>query len=313
MNVRILKRAKSLRGVLSFSLIYNEEWFLPHFLEHHRALGVEHFVFYDDHSTDGTRDLLMAQNDCTIVTALDEERPVQRLGLLQIILGNWVIETFGRGSWALMLDLDEFVILPPGFASIAELTDYLTQRDQRCAMAVMVDFYPERLSERFFDPLPPLQGSRWFDREPGFRRHPLTGEPQIVAAGVRARLLKTLAARHPAKIPKIYGNSPYRVAKMWKAPLLKTAEGIKRTNAHSLNILPSDIVQIGLAHFKFYPGLDARVADALQRKGYFQASVEYRFLHAVLDLLPDESLIGPASVEYRSPSSLEEAGLIWAH
>ena len=312
MNIRILKRAKTLGGVLSFSLIYNEEWFLPHFLQHHRSLGVEHFVFYDDHSTDRTRDILMEQEDCTVIVAADGERPAQRLGLLQIILGNWVLEHFGAGAWAVTLDLDEFVILPSGFSSIGEVADYLGQQNQKCSMAVMVDFYPERLSDRFFDPLPPLQGSRWFDSDPGFKRDPKTGAPQVVAAGVRARLLRTLSARHPEKIPEIYGDKPYRVAKMWKAPLLKTGEGIRRTNAHSVSVLPSDVMQLGLAHFKFYPGLDARVEDALQRKGYFQASVEYRFLRTILDLLPDEPLIGPKSVEYRSPASLEDAGLIWA-
>ena len=312
MNIRILKRAKSPGGVLSFSLIYNEEWFLPHFLRHHRALGVEHFVFYDDHSTDGTRDILMAQDDCTIISPLGDDRPTQRLGHLQIVLANWALETFGRGAWALTLDLDEFVVLPAGFSSIAEVSRYLGERGEKCAMAVMVDFYPERLSGRFFDPLTPLQGSPWFDRDPGFTRDPHTGVPRVIAAGVRARMLKTLAERHPEKIPEIYGDNPYRVAKMWKAPLLKTGEGIKRTNAHSVSIMPSDIMRIGLAHFKFYPGLDARVADALQRKGYFQASVEYRFLRTILDLLPDEPLIAPMSVEYRSPASMEEAGLIWA-
>jgi hypothetical protein len=95
------------RGTLAFSLIYNEEWFLPHFLEHHRALGVEHFVFYDDHSTDRTREILMAQEDCTVLVAIEKQRAHRRLGALQINLGNLALERFGSGSWAVTLDLDD--------------------------------------------------------------------------------------------------------------------------------------------------------------------------------------------------------------
>jgi hypothetical protein len=203
-------------------------------------------------------------------------------------------------------------MLPPGFSSIAEVGRYLEQRGEKCAMAAMVDFYPERLSDRFFDPLPPLQGSRWFDRDPPFIRRPGIAHPKDVAAGVRARLLRKLARRYPDKIKEIYGNLAYRVARMWKVPLLKTGEGIVRTNAHSVNARPPDRIQLGLAHFKFYPGLDKRVQDALQRQGYFGASVEYRFLQALLELFPDEPLTCPRSIEYRSPASLEQAGLIWA-
>ena len=312
MKLRLVKRAKTPRGILSFSLVYNEEWFLPHFLQHHRALGVDHFVFYDDHSTDRTRDILLEQDDCTVIAAMNEERAPHRLGALQINIGNIVLEKFGTDVWALTLDLDEFLILPSGFSSIAEVGRYLEDHGQKCAMAAMVDFHPERLPGRFFDPLPPLEGSRWFDRDPAFIRSP-GAEPQIVSAGVRARLLDKLTTLHPSRIEEIYGHIAYRVPKMWKVPLLKTGQGIRRTNAHTVNVSPPDQIQLALAHFKFYPGLDARVRDALQRQVYFQASVEYRFLNAILELFPDERLICPSSVEYRSPDSLEQVGLTWAH
>ena len=69
MRIRFLKRAPPRPGVFLFCMVYNEEWFLPHFLEHYRALGIRHFVFYDDESTDSTRELLLAQDDCTVATA----------------------------------------------------------------------------------------------------------------------------------------------------------------------------------------------------------------------------------------------------
>lgn len=291
-------------------MIYNEDWFLPHFLKHHRALGVEHFVFFDDSSTDRTREILMEQDDCTILVTDDSERP--RLGLMQRLIGNFALERFPKDTWALHLDVDELMILPPGFASIAEVGRYLDQRGQKCTMAAMIDFYPERLSDRFYDPLGPLEGCPYFDRDPVFKWFPDRPRPRIVAAGPRPRLLMKLAKQYPDKIKEIYGDKPYRVAKTWKVPIIKTGSGILRTDPHNVTVQPPDDIQLGLAHFKFYPGLDARVQNALDRQGYFQASVEYRFLRAILDLFPDEELTFPRSVRYRSPADMEQAKLIWA-
>jgi hypothetical protein len=310
--VRTVKRAKAPGRVSCFSLIYNEDWFLPHFLNHHRALGVGHFVFYDDNSTDHSREILMGEQDCTVLEAADKDAPRHRLGLMQRMLGNWVLKSFGAGTWALHLDVDELVILPPGFSSIGEVVRYLEERKQACTMAAMVDFYPARLSGRFYDPLGPLQGSPFFDADPVFKWFPDRPRPKIVAAGPRPRLLKKLAREYPAKIPEIYGDKPYRVAKTWKVPLIKSGQGIVRTDPHNINVIPPDDIQLGLAHFKFYPGLDARVQNALDRQGYFQASVEYRFLNTILDLFPDVQLTFERSVEYRSPADLERAGHIWA-
>jgi hypothetical protein len=309
-NIRVLKRAKAHRGIFSFSLVYNEEWFLPHFLAHYRGLGVEHFVFFDDHSDDRTREILMEQDDCTILVS-DDGSPRPRLGVMQAMLGNHVLDVVPDGEWGLHLDVDEFLVLPTGFTSIEEVAQHLEQLEPKCAMAAMVDFYPERLSDRFFDPLGPMEGSPWFDRDPVYKWFPKDPKPKIVISGVRPRLLQKLAKRFPEKIGEIYGDKPYRIAKTWKVPLVKTGEGIVRLDPHNVNVRPSDSIQLGLAHFKFYPGLDARVQNALHRQGYFQASVEYRFLDAVLSLMPDERLVCPRSVQFRSPADLEQVGHIW--
>jgi Glycosyl transferase family 2 len=312
-KVRWAKRAKTHSGIFVFAMVYNEEWFLPHFLDHHRRLGVDYFIFYDDYSTDRTREILLEQDDCAILAPGREAEETILHGVwLQRWLNNRVPENEGPGRWGLVLDADEFLVLPSRFSSVGDAITYLEQRKLSCALAPMVDFYPQRLSERFYDPLPPLVGSRWFDRDPGFVRIPGRPNPKMVLAGIRARLLVMLTKGYPHRIKEIYGDKPYRIAKLWKVPLLKTGEGIARPNAHDVSVEPPDEVQLALAHFKFFPELDLRVQEALSRDGHFQGGVEYRFLQAVLELFPDEELVCPASVEYRSPDDLERVGLIWA-
>ncbi|HLQ20323.1 MAG TPA: glycosyltransferase family 2 protein, partial [Tabrizicola sp.] len=44
--------------ILCFVCVRNEAARLPHFLRHHRALGVRHFLIVDNASSDGSATLL---------------------------------------------------------------------------------------------------------------------------------------------------------------------------------------------------------------------------------------------------------------
>ena len=232
---------------------------------------------------------------------------------LQRMLINRVPRHFGGGGWTLSVDADEFLVLPGRFSTIGEVTDYLDHRSLKCAFAGMFDFYPERLSGRSFDPASPFDGSPWVDRDAGFWRQPNKAQPLMVAAGVRVRLLQMLAARHPDRFKQIFRTDhPYRFAKLWKVPLLKTGSGIRRTDPHNVSVSPPMGIQLALAHFKFYPATDRKVAEALERRTHFLGAIEYEFLEAVLELFPEETLVTEKSVRYRTPADLENAGLIWA-
>ena len=313
LKVRIVKPLEPRPGVFCFCTVLNEEWFLPHFLDHYRRLGISYFIFYDDGSTDRTREILLAQEDCLVIAPEGEGAPGMDAMTLQRRLINRVPESFGGGAWSLSVDADEFLVLPSRYSTISEVADYLDRRALKCAFAAMLDFYPERLSGRFFDPLPPLEGSPWLDRDAGFWRQPNKPQPLMVAAGVRVRLLKLLAERHPERFKQIYRTDhPYRFAKLWKVPLLKTGSGVRRTDPHNVSLSPPMGIQLALAHFKFYPATDQKIAEALERRTHFLGAIEYEFLQAVLELFPEEPLVTDRSIRYRCAANLEDAGLIWA-
>jgi hypothetical protein len=70
-SLRLVKTANS-HGRARFPLsaiCRNEMYFLPEFLAHYRNIGIDHFVFLDDRSTDGTTDFLNDQPDVSIVTS----------------------------------------------------------------------------------------------------------------------------------------------------------------------------------------------------------------------------------------------------
>ena len=109
--------------ILLVSVVKDEMYFLPEFLTHYRALGVEHFVFLDDASTDGTTDFLTRQPDVSVVNAglrfsdpviLNNARykPVQQraINLWRTLLN----QRFQGRLGTVNVDADEFLQLPTG-------------------------------------------------------------------------------------------------------------------------------------------------------------------------------------------------------
>jgi Glycosyl transferase family 2 len=309
-RLQFLKRARAKPGVLCFTMVYNEEWFLPRFLDHYRALGISHFAFYDDGSTDSTRELLMAQDDCTVITAADPETP--HGVAVQTDLINGVPEMLSQGSWSISVDADEFLLLPTLFKSIDEVVVYLEKRKEECALAPMIDFYPDKLADRFFGEKSLFEGCPWFDVDSPLQRVPDKPQPRMIPAGVRVRLLTKIMRRHPELVEAIYGEEVYRYAKLWKVPLLKTGSDTFRIGPHNVDTRPPEFIQLALAHFKFYPELDRRIEESLARNVHYLGAVEYRFLKMCLELFADESLLFRRSKYYRSPQDLEDAKLMWA-
>lgn len=314
MDIRILKDTKRGAGVFVYCIVYNEAWFLPHFLDYYRKLGVSYFIFYDDGSTDGTLDLLAEQPDCMILAGPPYEQKENRdWTMYQTDVSNIVPDQFGGpGRWSITVDTDEFLVLPTRFSSLGDLISYLELRQLKLVMAPMVDFYPEQLSGRNYGDLSPFEGTPWFDRDMGFKRMSPIFKPVQAPNGIRVRLLKMLLERHPERFEKIFGSLKYRYARLVKVPLLKTGENIRRVDPHDTNRAPPMGIQVGIAHFKFFPGSDQRVRESLARRIHYLNAVEYEFLNAIFELFPKESLVFDRSVRYESPRDMEKVGLIWA-
>ena len=118
-----------------------------------------------------------------------------------------------------------------------------------------------------------------------------------------------MQSTHPVEMRKIFSDRIPNLASV-KTPLIKHGKGITRRGAHYTNVTPSFAHQVGLAHFKFYPGFDAKVSDALKNKQYYDGSIEYKFLNLVLENISDNSLLSNETVKYKGPSSFTQAG-IW--
>jgi len=67
-----------------------------------------------------------------------------------------------------------------------------------------------------------------------------------------------------------------------------------------------------LAHFKFYPDLDAKIEEALATNFYQGSSYYYRLLKHYLPAFEHRSLVSLVTRKYREPGDLEKAKLLFA-
>jgi len=305
-------------GIPLFAMMRDETYFLPHFLRHYRRLGVGSFAICADRCGDAFMAMLEAEPDVSILIARDSAygdafglRPSGLPRRLIQAVKEYMSNTLFAGRWHLVCDADEFLVLPPPFDALAAYVGALDAQGLACSFATMVDFYPERLTDRNFGPqTDPFAGAPYFDGGPYYSFDPAAGRMNNLRWGVRGRIWSALLARAPDEARQfIRRHGAYTPAKTFKFPLLRTSAGVQRVGDH--NVSPDARVAscCALAHFKFYPGLDEKLATALREKQYFRGSIEYALLDLALRQIADHSLLDAASRRFRGPADLAEAGL----
>ena len=123
-----------------FATIRNEAARLPYWLEHHRALGVGHFLVVDNGSDDGGAELLADQPDVSLWRT-GAGYKAARFGMDWL---TWLQGRHGAGRWCLVLDADELLVIPfHGAAGLRGLCAHLDGAGAESFGALMLDIYPE--------------------------------------------------------------------------------------------------------------------------------------------------------------------------
>jgi hypothetical protein len=315
----------------AFAIVKNEMYFVRSFLDHHRQLGVDQFIILDDRSTDGTRELLVAQPDCLVIESpFAFGEPVTLPGpdggrrmRAGIAFKSLIPQRYLAGRYGLYLDADEYLILPAGVASVVELLDLLERNEIRSVAAGLIDFFPATVTELDVPrDLPTsaamLAAHPYFDAVPLLGARPGKPWPAKVSKGTTARLLR----EHGIKlVPDPMRRAPgwlnrllpyrYPTSSVLKTPIVRWDPGVEYLNSHRANVPASDKVLLGLAHLKFTHDLARRIDYALASKAYVRGSEKYLWYAQLLESMRcrDPSFLGPHSRRYEAPQDLAAAGL----
>lgn len=285
--------------VLGFACLRNEAQRLPHFLNHHRALGVQHFLIVDNDSDDDSAAFLADCPDVSLWRTGASYRRA-RFGMDWI---NWLLTRYGHGHWCLTVDADELLVYPGARDHDLPVLTRLLDRQGRTAFgALMLDLYPRGRLAAGDPPEDPLRVLRWFDAAPYRVRRQAMGN-LWVQGGARARVF--------------FADAPRKAPTLNKLPLVRWRRGMVYVNSthamlpRALNLAydgPGGRMPSGaLLHSKFLPGFVARSAEEQLRAQHFNNPEAYAAYYAAIAEAP--SLFHAGATRYRAAEQLERLGL----
>ncbi len=301
----VVDRTQAIRPgmILGAGTMRNEIVRLPYFLEHHRALGVEHFLIIDNESDDGTREYLAEQSNVSLWSAKGSYKRA-RFGLDWL---TWVMMKHAHGHWCLTLDADEILIYPFwDTRPLAALTEWLDGRGVEMFPAMMLDMYPKGpLGEQsYVSGQDPIEVLSWFDSGNYMIQRQDPMENLWIQGGVRARCF--------------FANKPRRAPTMNKVPLVKWNRRYVYVNS-THGILPRRLNRFYdrdggefasgiLLHTKFLDTVVDKSKEELKRREHFANSALYDEYYKTLIEKPD--LWCERSSLYRGWRQLEAMGLM---
>ncbi len=289
--------------VLCFVCVRNEALRLPAFLAHNRRLGVRHFLFVDNASSDGTAAILADAPDIS-VWRTEASYKASRFGMDWL---TWLMAQFGHGHWCLTLDADEILVYPYWETRpLTALTDWLEQHGRASFGALTLDMYPGgAISQGSPDLIDdPITHLRWFDSG----NYQVQVQPKLrnlwIQGGARAR---AFFADEPRKAPTL--NKTPLVRWHWRYAYVNSTHALLPPRLNEVYATDAGELTSGvLLHTKFLPEIVERSQEEKLRGEHFADGAQDA---AYSDRLGDDPVLHCAtSTRYTGWRQLEALGLM---
>lgn len=286
--------------IFLFTTFRNEKPRLKFFLEYYRRLGVDHFFFVDNGSTDGGREVLQDEQDVSLWTTNSSYKRAN-FGVDWL---NGLQSKYADGHWVLVVDVDEFFVYPHCDARpLRALTDWLDSSSVKSFGTVLIDMYPRGKVEETFceEGKNPMRATPFFDAGNYFVQKNHKYQNLWIQGGVRQRVF--------------FKDKPEMAPALNKIPLVKWSKGnVFVSSTHS--ILPRGLNLVYdewggqktcgcLMHTKFLSTFSSKAQEELERKEHYAASREYKEYATT-----SEEMWTRFSTRYKNWKQLEDLGLM---
>lgn len=292
--IRSLRKSRELRAVqdntqrikrgdiLLVCTMRNEKIRLAYFLDYYRKMGINHFLFVDNGSTDGTAKYLRDMSDVSVWYT----EASYKSATFGVDWMNHLKRKYAHGHWVLVVDPDEFFIYPfCDTRPIRALTDWLDNSSIRQFSAMLLDMYPKgRIDQHpYQEGQNPLEIAAWFDSgNYSFKKNHYFGNLWI-QGGPRQRMF--------------FADDPFKAPALNKIPLVKwnrkyafvssTHMLLPRGLNHVYDEWGGEIASGMLLHTKFLDTFAIKAEEELERGQHYAGSVEYKAYAERLRANPD--------------------------
>ncbi len=280
----VTDRTRAIRrpDILLFCTLRNERVRLPYFLRYYRELGVDHFLFVDNGSTDGSREYLTEQPD----TSVWSTRASYKRAHFGVDWLNGLQMRYGHDHWTLVVDPDEFLVYPfCDTRPLRALTDWLDTSQVRSFGAMMLDMYPKGhiAGQPYIEGRDPLEIACWFD----------SGNYAISRNGIYGNLWIQGGPRARA----FFADDPKAAPALNKVPLVRWDRKYAYVSSthmllpRGLNLvydaLGGEKASGCLLHAKFIDTFAAKAEEEMARGEHYAASREYTAYREELAKTPE--------------------------
>jgi len=278
--------------IILFTVVKNEKWRLPWFLNYYRSLGVDRFFFVDNDSSDGTKEYLLEQKDNVHVFWTADNYGRAFSGILWI---NELMELYGRRGWCMYVDVDEAFVFPGVEQSdLRKLTGYMDRKGHEAFFAFMNDMFAGKNSPPASEP----------DEEDFISSYPLFDNHYHFSNSIYC----------PYKFVTGGVRRGFGVCeKLTKTPLIRGGRGIKfLMSSHIITPAVVSDVTGALLHFKLAGNFCGKFQEDLESNTRLPKCQRRHMAYANgLEQLGDNpELTNNSTLRYSSSAQLIELGLI---
>jgi hypothetical protein len=289
--------------ILLFCTLRNEAFRIEWFLEYYRRIGVNHFFFVDNGSTDNFLPLVVNQPDVSVWHTTASYKN-SNFGMHWL---NALLRRYGRGHWCVTVDPDEFLIYPfCETRNLRELTEWLDSNGRSSMFCLLLDMYSDRPVRETHCAAGknPLLVAPYFDGG-GYTQDFNSRLGNVwVQGGPRRRVF---FRRTPSSAPAL--NKTALVKWRWDYSYISSMHTLthpRLNRPHSgQELMPTGC----LLHFKFLSALKEKAEEEISRKQHYDGSLEYIGYKNIIDTEGD-NLLYSGSVKYASSAQLIELGLM---
>tara|TARA_R110002110_G_scaffold123078_12_gene299644 strand:- start:2423 stop:3466 length:1044 start_codon:yes stop_codon:yes gene_type:complete len=124
--------------VIAIVLVRNGSYYLDAFFEHYRSIGIRHFAFIDNGSTDDTLNRIAAQPDTVI------DQSTLPLAEYEDLIRAYPANTYAKNHWCLYVDMDEVLDFEGATThGVRALTTYMDRYGHTAMAAQMLEMFPK--------------------------------------------------------------------------------------------------------------------------------------------------------------------------